>query len=55
MAFSDEEAQKDLIDMMPGANVERLPDGHIATLNKVENYVNATKHFLREIAEKKEG
>ncbi|MBQ7433067.1 MAG: alpha/beta hydrolase [Lachnospiraceae bacterium] len=47
------EAQQDLMDMMPRANVERLEGGHIATLNKVENYVNATKTFLQKLKEKK--
>ena len=49
------EAQKDLMDIMPQADVERLEGGHIATLNKVENYVNATKEFLQKLKVKKEG
>ena len=41
------EAQQDLMDMMPRANVIRLDGGHVATLYKVEEYVNATKQFLK--------
>ena len=41
-----EEAQRDLMDMMPHAAVERLEGGHVATLYKVEKYVNRTKSFL---------
>ncbi|MBR1711643.1 MAG: alpha/beta hydrolase [Clostridia bacterium] len=46
------EAQQDLLDMMPRAAVQRLEGGHIATLNKVDNYVNSTKVFLRKLKEK---
>ena len=34
------------MDMMPHAAVERLEGGHVATLYKVEKYVNRTKSFL---------
>ena len=40
------EAQQDLMDMMPRASVERLDGGHVATLYRVEEYVNRTKQFL---------
>ena len=40
------EAQQDLMDMMPRAEVERLDGGHVATLYRVEEYVNRTKRFL---------
>jgi pimeloyl-ACP methyl ester carboxylesterase len=45
------EAQQDLMDMMPRANVIRLNGGHVATLYKVEEYVNATKQFLKNDSE----
>lgn len=41
------EAQQELMVMMPRANVIRLDGGHVATLYKVEEYVNATKQFLK--------
>ena len=40
------EAQQDLMDMMPRASVEQLDGGHVATLYRVEEYVNRTKQFL---------
>lgn len=43
------EAQRDLIDMMPRADTERLDGGHVTTLYKVDTYVNATKEFLRKL------
>ena len=43
------EAQQDLMDMMPRADVERLDGGHVATLYKVEEYVNKTKQFLSRV------
>ena len=46
------EAQKDLMDMMPRADVVRLDGGHVATLYRVENYVNSTKLFLNKMEEK---
>lgn len=44
-AFS-EAAQKDLINSMPRAKIERVDGGHTATLFKVDAYVNATRHFI---------
>ena len=47
-AFS-EVAQKDLIDSMPRAQVERVCGGHTATLFKVEDYVAVTKKFIEKL------
>ena len=49
-AFS-EAAQKDLIDSMPRAKIERVNGGHTATLFKVEEYVAATKRFIEDLEE----
>lgn len=43
------EAQEDLMNMMPRAVVEQLEGGHVATLYKVDEYVNATKVFLQKL------
>ena len=41
-----EESQQDLMDLMPRADVDCLEGGHVATLYRVEEYVNKTKLFL---------
>ncbi|MBU5430000.1 alpha/beta hydrolase [Kineothrix sp. MSJ-39] len=49
-AFS-EAAQKNLIDSMPRAKIERVNGGHTATLFKVEEYVAATRRFIEDLEE----
>ena len=44
-------AQKDLIDSMPRAKIERVNGGHTATLFKVEEYVAATRRFIENLEE----
>ena len=44
-----QEAQQELMEMLPGASIVRVTGGHTTTLYKVGEYVTVTKDFIEKL------